>query len=227
MEHKLAPTILSKTIDIDNTSSIVDSLTLLPNYTQPPKDISPCNTPINTPSNTPTDDTITMSNIIPNFVSDIGPLETTLTNTKEEKPDEPIEIKTKKADDYVSDACVYNISNSKCIFIGFLGFLLGIFSPYGTLNMLGIIFGIHYNKALDLVDKENINAIINYKNKFYPALFIGITLVNINYIYFTLFSLLGMFSHQYIHNNKIIIDNMKTCVLFRKLSNIGNEKKNK
>lgn len=220
---------MEETLNIDNdtSTSIVDSLTLLPDYKKTPRDVTPENTPNFSPTN---NDKITMNDIIPEFISDIAnikPLETLQSANKEVNSDEPIEIKTKKIDDYVSDACVYNISNSKCIFIAFLGFLLGIFCEYGTLNMLGIIFGIHYNKALDLVDKENINAIINYKNKFYPALFIGILLVNINYIYFTLFSLLGVFSHQYIHNNKIIIDNMKTCFLFRKLGNIRDGKKNK
>ena len=80
------------------------------------------------------------------------------------------------------------------IYIGLLGFVFGLLSYYGTINLLGFLIGLHHKY---FIDKTNLKIISKKFKHFLPAFMLGMILMHLNIFYFIISSVIGVMSSKY------------------------------
>ena len=92
-----------------------------------------------------------------------------------------------------TDYLCYFVS-SEHIYLGLVGFACGLFSNYGTLNLLGFILGYYYHF---FINKNNFKIITNNIINFIPSFVLGVVIMQLSLFYFGLSIGFGMILNNY------------------------------
>ena len=122
------------------------------------------------------------------------------------------DTKTENNDVFIDTNYLSYFVSSDHIYLGLVGFSCGLFSNYGTLNLLGFILGYYYHF---FINKANFKIITNNIVNFIPSFVFGVLIMQLSLFYFGLSTALGMVLNNY----KMRID---TNIIPNMLNMLGN-----
>jgi len=102
--------------------------------------------------------------------------------------------KTDTNDVFIDTNYLRYFVSSEHVYLGIFGFACGLFSNYGTLNLLGFILGYYYHF---FINKANFKIITNNIVNFIPSFVLGAIVMQLSLFYFGLSIALGMVLNNY------------------------------
>ena len=102
--------------------------------------------------------------------------------------------KTDTNDVFIDTNYLRYFISSEHIYLGIFGFACGLFSNYGTLNLIGFILGYYYHF---FINKGNFKIITNNIVNFIPSFVLGVLIMQLSLFYFGLSISLGIILNNY------------------------------